>query len=136
MIAVIAGSRTIRNAKLIYETLDIIHAGLKLTEVISGGAPGPDRIGAAWAVDNNLHVKWMYAQWETYGKAAGYIRNTEMAEYAANHQEPATVVAFWNGQSRGTANMIDLANKFDLEKLIISAETEDWLTPVQITGAS
>ena len=48
------------------------------------------------------------ADWERHGKAAGYIRNREMAQNAD------ALVAFWDGESRGTKSMIDLAKEYDL----------------------
>lgn len=47
----------------------------------------------------------MKADWDIYGKSAGYIRNAEMAKYAD------ACVVFWDGKSRGTKHMIDLAKK-------------------------
>ena len=43
------------------------------------------------------------ADWDKYGKRAGYLRNVQMAEYAD------ALLAFWDGESRGTKNMIDEA---------------------------
>ena len=44
----------------------------------------------------------------TVWQAAGYIRNKEMAQNAD------ALVAFWDGESRGTKSMIDLAKEYDL----------------------
>jgi hypothetical protein len=50
-------------------------------------------------------LKIFPAQWSIYGKGAGYIRNREMAQYAD------ALIAFWDGKSKGTKNMIDEAKK-------------------------
>jgi hypothetical protein len=72
-------------------------------EIVSGGARGADQLGEklakVWGYD--LTVK--PADWKKYGRGAGIIRNAEMAEYAD------VLVAFWDGKSRGTKNMITTA---------------------------
>jgi hypothetical protein len=45
----------------------------------------------------------MPAQWEIYGKMAGYLRNLEMAKIAD------AVVLFWDGKSKGTKHMLDIS---------------------------
>jgi hypothetical protein len=45
------------------------------------------------------------ADWNQFGKSAGYIRNRAIIEAVDG------VVAFWDGQSRGTAHAIQLARK-------------------------
>ena len=59
----------------LYETTPI-------TEVISGGATGADTWGEHFADDMGIHVKYFPADWKTHGRAAGPIRNAEMAKYA------------------------------------------------------
>lgn len=71
--------------------------------VISGHCPGPDLMGEAYARARGYAVEVHPADWNQYGRAAGPIRNREMA--AAAH----ALIAFWDGQSRGTKNMIDEA---------------------------
>ena len=77
-------------------------------EIVSGGARGADRLGEKYAKEMNLPVKVFPADWGTHGKSAGYLRNKTMAEYAD------VLIAFWDGESRGTKHMIDLANKAKL----------------------
>lgn len=67
-----------------------------ITEVVSGGAAGADRLGEAWASRNGIPVKRFPADWARYGKGAGPVRNREMARYAE------ALVAFWDGRSTGT----------------------------------
>ena len=78
---------------------------------ICGEAKGADNLGKKWAKENNIEVKSYPAEWDKHGKAAGHIRNEEMA------QESDFIVAFWDGKSRGTKNMID--NCFRLQKNIL-----------------
>lgn len=76
--------------------------------IVCGTARGADRLGEKYAKEMGFHVAYFLADWERYGKAAGYIRNKEMAQNAD------ALVAFWDGESRGTKSMIDLAKEYDL----------------------
>lgn len=77
--------------------------------IVSGGARGADKLGEQWAKDYSFPVERYPAQWELYGKQAGHIRNHQMAEVSN------VLVAFWDGQSKGTENMISTALKKGLE---------------------
>lgn len=99
MRVVIAGSRSINDFDLIKEAVE--RSGFDITEVVSGTARGADRLGEHWARTNNVPIKMMPADWDKNGKAAGYIRNREMAEYAD------AAIIIWDGESRGSKNMID-----------------------------
>lgn len=98
MKTIIAGGRdyTFRNED--YELLNDLHAVHNFTLVISGGARGADMHGEIWAKLNNIPVRIFKADWSAFGKAAGPIRNQEMAE------EAQALVAFPGG--RGTEDMI------------------------------
>ena len=103
---IIAGSRSFENYPLLEQTLDEFIASLdpkKSVEIVSGGARGADRLGEKYARSRCYALKIFPANWDFYGKRAGYIRNAEMAEYAD------CLVAFWDCQSRGTQHMINLA---------------------------
>jgi len=69
-------------------------------QIVSGTARGADKLGEAYAYSHGLSVKRFPADWESHGKAAGVIRNAEMAEYCD------AAIIFWNGVSKGTKNMI------------------------------
>lgn len=86
-------------------------------EIISGTARGADKLGEQYANDHNLKCIKFPADWNTYGKSAGYRRNAEMAKYAS--QEHGVLFAFWDGKSKGTKHMIDLAYKYNLETYVI-----------------
>lgn len=121
---IIAGSRSFDNYDKLCKEVDefismqMFFAGLgayksKEVEIVSGGARGADKLGERYAKEHNLRLKIFPADWDKYGKRAGYIRNTEMAEYAN------CLIAFYDGKSKGTAHMIDLAPKYDLMTAII-----------------
>lgn len=76
------------------------------TIVMHGNAPGADRIAAQIAVAIGLQVVSFAADWIKYGKAAGPIRNRWMLD-----QHPDRVLAYWNGTSPGTKDMIQEARK-------------------------
>lgn len=72
-----------------------------ITEVVCGEARGADTYGKKWALcEANLPVKSFPADWDTYGKKAGPIRNQQMAEYA-----DGLIVFIWDN-SRGSADML------------------------------
>lgn len=60
---------------------------------------GADEAGRLWAMANKITVVPFPADWRTYGKRAGSIRNSLMADLATHG------LGFWDGESRGTANM-------------------------------
>ena len=79
------------------------------TDFVSGEANGADSLGKKWALSRGYKVALFPANWELYGKSAGYRRNEEMAK-AATH-----LVAFWDGRSRGTAHMVSTADRYNLK---------------------
>lgn len=103
MKTIIAGIRTLRSYSPV--ELAITVSGFRPTEIVSGGAEGADRLGEYWAKIHEIPIKRFPADWAKHGKAAGPIRNREMAQYAD------ALVAIWDGESRGTKNMIDEARK-------------------------
>lgn len=72
-----------------------------LTEVVSGTARGIDRLGELWAERRGIPVKRFPADWNKHGKAAGFIRNREMAIYGDG------ALVLWDGKSRGSKNMYE-----------------------------
>lgn len=107
MKTIIAGGRDIDDFALVKEA--VAESGFEITEVVSGKAPGVDSLGEQWARENDIPVKEFPADWDTHGKQAGPMRNRQMAQYAD------ALVAIWDGQSRGTSNMIQNARAYGLE---------------------
>ena len=99
MKVIIAGSRNIDDYKLVVDTIS--KSGYNITEVVSGTAVGVDRLGEQWARANDVPIKEMPADWMRHGNSAGAQRNRAMAEYAD------AAIIIWDGQSRGTRNMIE-----------------------------
>lgn len=98
---IIAGSRTLSpDPKSIYECLYYLHkCPFLIEQVVSGGASGVDKYAEYFAKEYKLDIKIFKADWVTHGKAAGPIRNKQMAEYAD------ALLLIWDGESRGSANM-------------------------------
>ena len=93
-------------------------------EIISGTANGADKLGEAFAKKYGILATRFPARWGKYGKSAGYIRNKIMAEHAAKSDELGVLIAFWEGKSRGTKMMIDLAKKYNLKVFVIDVENK------------
>lgn len=110
---IVAGGRDFNDYQLLKRKLSILLDNRRDVEIVSGAARGADSLGERYAEENGLSIHRKPADWDTYGKSAGYRRNAEMAEYAD------ALVAFWDGKSRGTKHMIDLAEKHDLAIRII-----------------
>jgi hypothetical protein len=107
MKTIIAGSRSFSNYKLLKDFCDKFN----ITEVISGTAPGADRLGERYALERGIPIKRFPADWIKYGKSAGYIRNEQMADHGER------LIAFWDGYSRGTYNMIKIAKEYKLKEI-------------------
>jgi hypothetical protein len=100
----IIGSRDFNNYKLVIETLESYKS--KISLVVSGAAKGADSLGEKWAIDNNIQTLIFPADWEKHGKRAGFIRNEDIIKNCDG------VIAFWNGESKGTAHSLSLAEKY------------------------
>ena len=100
---IIAGSRGFSDYDLLCEKCDKIFSRRKPTLILCGEAKGADLLGKRYAKEHGIPVQSFPAQWDEYGKAAGMIRNKQMLAFAD------ALVAFWDGESRGTENMLDIA---------------------------
>ena len=114
---IIAGTRTFSDYNLLQTTVDFLLRRKGEVEIVSGGARGADRLGELYARRHNIPLKVFPADWST-GRSAGIKRNAEMAAYAD------ALVAFWDGESRGTRNMIEEANKRNLQIRIVRYDGE------------
>ena len=124
---IVAGSREFKNYDLLRDTLmdyldfmddkDVVDNPSQV-KFISGTAKGADTLGEQFAYTYEYEVKRFVPDWGTYGKSAGYRRNAEMVKYAS--EAYGVLIAFWDGQSRGTKHMIDLANKYGLEVHVVN----------------
>ena len=111
---IVAGTRGFTNYNLMCKKLDTLLCNLKDIEIVSGTARGADSLGEKYAKENNLVLKQFPANWDKYGKRAGYLRNSQMADYADY------LVAFWDGESKGTSHMINLAKEKGLKGRVVN----------------
>lgn len=118
---IIAGGRDFNDINILVSCLNIVIAGVSKNslEIVTGMAAGADMLGYEVAKHNGIIYKEFPAKWDDlnvpkckvitrrdgtqYNVLAGYNRNEEMADYAD------TLLAIWDGRSKGTKHMIDLA---------------------------
>lgn len=100
------GSRTFKDYIFLKESIEKLN--LNITEIISGCALGADRLGEMYAFINKIPVIKFPADWDNFGKAAGSIRNEEMAKHGK------ILIAFCVNNSSGTLNMINFAKQYNL----------------------
>lgn len=121
---IVSGSRGFSDYEFIKKELDsrikdiVVERFLLHDEVqiVTGGAKGVDALAERYADTNEFNQQIFYAIWKTHGKSAGFIRNANMLSYAVNNGiENAALIAFWDGKSKGTKHMIDIATKKGIE---------------------
>lgn len=126
MKVIIAGSRT--REPTIQEISQAVSDGrFDVTEVVSGGARGADQHGEFWAEYYDIPIRHFPAQWDKHGKSAGFCRNAEMGEYAD------ALLAFWDGQSRGTKHMIEFMQAKE-KPIFIVRRLPAVISPAEISG--
>ena len=89
--------------------------------IVSGHARGADSLGERFANEFRLPFELHPAKWRLLGKAAGMVRNAEMAKCSD------ALIAFWDGESRGTRHMISFARKRGLEVSVINTTLKNWI---------
>ena len=112
---IIAGCRDFNDYELLKEKCDYFLQDEKKEDVviISGHASGADALGERYAQERGFQLETFPADWKAHGRAAGPIRNARMAS-AAN-----ALIAFWDGKSRGTKNMIEIAKNHNLKVVVV-----------------
>lgn len=102
---IVAGGRDFANIGLLISSLTKLVEQGKIPdnpELVCGMACGADMLAYSLWANNRMTIHKFPADWKAYGKSAGYRRNAEMAEFAD------ALVAFWDGESKGTRHMIDI----------------------------
>ena len=124
---IIAGSRDFDDfPKLMNSSIEILTGiskkrdDLDRIRIISGTARGAGKLGEQYAKIAGYELSKFPADWDGLGKRAGYIRNAEMAKFAVEDGNYGVLIAFWDGQSRGTKHMIDLAKRYGLEVHVVN----------------
>jgi hypothetical protein len=114
---IVAGSRDFNDYELLKEKLDRAKDHFGIFEVVSGKARGADSLGERYARENDLPIAEFPADWDAHGKKAGFMRNADMADYADG------CIVFWDGISKGTQHMINLAKEKELNLAIVNYGT-------------
>ena len=128
---IIAGTRTFDDYALLCRKCDALTAGCSAVEVVTGApderdrgprwVPGADGLGERWAKDRGHGYRNFPAKWNRWGNPAGPIRNRDMAIYLLKCGPPFGLIAFWDGQSRGTKDMIDVATEAGIPVRVVRA---------------
>lgn len=107
---IVAGGRDFTDTnRMIAELQKLVESG-EITdspELVCGMARGADMLAYSLWANNKMPIHNFPANWDKYGKSAGYRRNQEMGEFAD------AAVCFWDGNSKGTKHMIDIMNKLN-----------------------
>jgi len=114
MQVIIAGSRSFTDYSLLKRKLTHLFSNCAAPiGIVSGTARGADQLGERYAAEHGMRVTRFPADWDRHGKSAGYKRNAVMAQFADG------LVAFWDGKSRGTGHMINLAREHGLRVRVV-----------------
>lgn len=122
---IVVGSRTFHDYNLLkeecdkalkdmmtdYDTYYVIH-------IVSGGARGADALAEKYAKEREYDMIVFPADWNTYGKSAGYKRNALMQETISQYPN-RMCIAFWDGMSKGTQHNFGLCNKYKTELRVV-----------------
>ena len=109
---IIAGTRDFDDYGLLCRHTDYMLSDKRKTRrivIVSGTAKGADALGEQYARERGYQIRRYPADWDRYGKAAGPLRNDLMARNAD------ALIAYWDGRSPGTKNMIDTARNYGLK---------------------
>lgn len=97
-----------------------------ISEIVSGGARGPDLHGEVVAKHNDIPIKRFIPSWNTLGKKAGILRNVDMGEYAD------AVIVFWDGESRGSMHMFEYMKSKNKPAILLTKKGDK--ADMEITG--
>ena len=115
---IICGGRDFSNYDLLKERCDYYLQNKKECNIIivCGKARGADTLGEQYANERGYAIEYYPADWDKFGKSAGFIRNKEMVDVADE------VIAFWDGASHGTKHTIDIANEKGINVKVVHYE--------------
>lgn len=107
----VAGSRSFGDYPMLCERLDYFLQHKQGVVIVSGGARGADSLAEEYAQSHGFQSVVIKADWDRYGKSAGFRRNRQMFEFIKKEPERGCV-CFWDGLSRGTADDIKLSAEY------------------------
>ena len=121
---IVAGSRTFSDYPYLKSKIESYitkHKDHRFV-IVSGNANGADKLGERFAFENGIELRKFPAQWNLYGSQAGYLRNNQMINFAKESPGDAVLMAFWDGKSKGTKQMIKSAKKAGIQVCIFTEE--------------
>ncbi len=119
---IIAGSRTITDQNEIFKAIELgleMLAPQDVISILSGCARGVDCVAIEFAEQNNIKYFLFPADWSRFGKSAGFRRNKLMADHAD------ALIAIWDGKSKGTLHMINIAKTKNLQVYIYQTHDQN-----------
>jgi predicted Rossmann fold nucleotide-binding protein DprA/Smf involved in DNA uptake len=96
-----------------YERMSQVLSDYDITTIVSGGAKGADSLAERYAKEKGIKLIVFKAEWDKYGRQAGFIRNRDIVSGSD------MIIAFWDGQSRGTQHTISVATKRGKEAVVV-----------------
>ena len=111
---IIAGGREFNDYEMVKQYADAFIGKESKVTIISGLAKGADTLACQYAEERAYALEGFAAEWHKYGRAAGIKRNKYMAKNADS------LLAFWDGKSKGTMHMIDFADSLGLRIEVVS----------------
>ncbi len=114
MIVAVAGSRGFYDYSVVKRELDKFHQTRGISVLVHGDCiRSPDILADKWARQNRVYRVPVPAEWQKHGKAAGPIRNADLIAICD------VLIAFWNGTSSGTRDIINQAKQTMTEIFVI-----------------
>lgn len=112
---IISGYRDFTDYEVLKEKCDFYLQNKRPEDIviISGHASGAESLGERYAQECGFGLETFPANWKTHGRAAGPIRNAQIATVAD------TLIALWDGKSHGIKNMIETARKHNLQVAVV-----------------
>ena len=128
MIVGVTGGRKFKGSGIVRGAMEAVidRTGEPISEVVVGDALGADQLARVWAAQNHIKLTILAADWITYGKAAGPIRNRAIVDILK--AEKGCLVAFRGG--RGTDNCKLQAYRAGVPVIVIDDITRPGLVEV------
>lgn len=113
MLVGIVGSRNFNNFNIVADFLDGYFGEDLPSRIVSGGAKGADSLAEKYAELKGIPTLIFKPNWKKFGKSAGYLRNIDIVKNSD------LIIAFWDGESKGTKHTINLAKKKNKPYIIV-----------------
>jgi hypothetical protein len=102
-----------------------------ITEIISGGAKGADKIGEAYAAQYKIKLSKFLPNYSKYPAKVAPLRRNETMAYECDY-----ILCLWNGTSRGSKYMCDFARKLGKQVEIIILDDSYFKQEKQYIGSA